>query len=377
MLQQKIFIASPGDVCDERGLTRSVIDRIRSERAFRDKISLDIVAWDQPGAGVAMQASMTPQAAIAKGLAKPSECDIVIVILWSRIGTMLPSEYTKPDGSRYLSGTEWEFVDANEASRQDGIPEVWLYRRSPPLAFRPDDPEKKQKNEQWEKLETFFAGLNNEDGSIRGGINDYETPDQFQRLLEQHLRDHLTQLLEQKVMPASESESPLQDESPQELWQGSPYPGLEAFKSTESKIYFGRGRETDQLLAQMMDSSQRFVVVIGASGSGKSSLVAAGMLPRLQAGARPGSDQWCYLRFSPTERGNNPFLAFAHQLKPHLLGSGLRAADLAQTLYADREGLQGILVEQLAGWPDSTKFCEFHGQSAFDEGPVVAEREDK
>lgn len=140
MLHQKIFIASPGDVCDERGLARGVIERIRSERAFRGRVDLECVAWDQPGAGVAMEALMTPQEAIARGLPKPSECDIVVVILWSRIGTRLPPEYTKADGSRYVSGTEWEFLDALDAARRAGTPVVWHTAAAPHPPFGPTIP---------------------------------------------------------------------------------------------------------------------------------------------------------------------------------------------------------------------------------------------
>ena len=84
-------------------LARSVIEQIRSERAFRGRVNLEYIAWDQPGVEVAMEASLTPQEAIKRGLPKPSECDLVVVILWSRIGTPLPPDYTKPDGSAFLS----------------------------------------------------------------------------------------------------------------------------------------------------------------------------------------------------------------------------------------------------------------------------------
>jgi hypothetical protein len=102
----RIFLASPGDVRDERELARAVIDQIRLERSFRDRVNLEIIAWDQPGVEVAMEAGLTPQEAIKRGLPQPSECDLVVVILWSRMGTVLPAEYTKSDGSTYLSGTE-------------------------------------------------------------------------------------------------------------------------------------------------------------------------------------------------------------------------------------------------------------------------------
>lgn len=96
-----IFLSSPGDVSRERQLAQEVIDRIQSERAYRDRLKLEVVAWDKPGAGTAMPAQMEPQEAIDRELKKPSECDIVIVIFWARMGTLLSDKYLKPDGSRY------------------------------------------------------------------------------------------------------------------------------------------------------------------------------------------------------------------------------------------------------------------------------------
>ena len=110
------------------------------------------------------------------------------------------------------------------------------------------------------------------------------------------------------------------------LVRGSPFPGLRSFTPRDAAIFFGRGRETDALLARVAQS--RFVGVPGASGSGKSSLVGAGLVPRLAAGALPGSDrwllpgfdpeskQWTGLRFTPGEGGPDPFLSVAARLAP-------------------------------------------------------------
>jgi hypothetical protein len=79
-LHLRVFLSSPGDVTDERALAREVIERLESERAHRDRLRLEIVAWDKPGAGTAMPAHLEPQAALDQGLRKPSACDIVVVI---------------------------------------------------------------------------------------------------------------------------------------------------------------------------------------------------------------------------------------------------------------------------------------------------------
>ena len=306
----RIFLGSPGDVQDERELARAVIEQVRTERAFRGRVNLECIAWDQPGAEVAMEAGLTPQESIKRGLPKPSECDLVIVILWSRMGTPLPADYTKPDGTAYLSGTEWEYQDAITAVKPSGQPSVWVYRRNqvPNIAF--NDPDFEEKRHQWDNVEAFFQGFVGEDGSLTGGVNSYQTPDEFRRQFEGHLRDRLTAVKEE--LPGSEQNAaPPQEREVEDrvLWTDAPYPGLEAFKPKQAPIFFGRGPEVDQLLEVLRDPAMRFVAVVGASGSGKSSLVAAGLIPRLRAGALPGSSQWVDITFRPGERGDDPFRA--------------------------------------------------------------------
>ena len=76
LLHLHLFLSSPGDVTDERAPAREVIERLQSERAHRDRLRLEIVAWDKPGAGTAMPAHLEPQAALDKGLLKPSACEM-------------------------------------------------------------------------------------------------------------------------------------------------------------------------------------------------------------------------------------------------------------------------------------------------------------
>src|SRR5215472_15344833 len=80
-----------------------------------------------------------------------------------------------------------------------------------------------------------------------------------------------------------------------------PYPGLRSFREDESDIFFGREKQTDQLLARL--ARHRFLAVTGPSGCGKSSLVKAGMIPALKAGfmAEVGS-RWRICEMRPGER---------------------------------------------------------------------------
>lgn len=94
-----------------------------------------------------------------------------------------------------------------------------------------------------------------------------------------------------------------------------PYVGLEAFEERDARHFFGREERVDALLQRLREA--RLVVVTGASGSGKSSLVLAGLLPALRAGALEGSAGWLYL--PPLVPGAAPLEHLAQALAGALL----------------------------------------------------------
>lgn len=99
----------------------------------------------------------------------------------------------------------------------------------------------------------------------------------------------------------------------------APYPGLRPFEPHESEIFFGREGHTERLLEILQ--RERFLAVIGPSGSGKSSLVRAGLLPGLAAGALGTGSNW---RTAILRPGDRPMLALAQALLgPHALGREL------------------------------------------------------
>ncbi|MDD1620428.1 MAG: SIR2 family protein [Methylococcaceae bacterium] len=143
-----------------------------------------------------MSATLTPQEAVNCGLAKPSECDVVIVILWSRMGTPLPDTYLKVDGSRYLSGTEYEY---EEAITSKSPPHTLVYWRKTKLELDPDNPDADEKLQQRRRVNEFFARFRNPDGSLKGGYAEYETPQTFRDRLRLDLRAFIEQLLAQQT----------------------------------------------------------------------------------------------------------------------------------------------------------------------------------
>jgi hypothetical protein len=104
-------------------------------------------------------------------------------------------------------------------------------------------------------------------------------------------------------------ETPLQKAVPETL-SANPYPGLLYFNHENSHLFFGREGQCDALIGKM--ASSRFVAVVGTSGSGKSSLVRAGLLPSLWGGyLRQAGSDWLVTDFRP---GSQPIKRLATAL---------------------------------------------------------------
>jgi hypothetical protein len=354
----RVFLSSPGDVASERQLMRKVVEELIAEPFLRDRVMLTIVSWDDPAAPVPLLADQTPQESINRGRPKPSECDIVVVILWSRLGTPLPDTYRKQDGTLYNSGTEWEFEAAMSAARR---PEILVYRRTeePKIGMR--DPNVAAKLRQYSLVEQFFERFRGADGTLRGGFAEYNSPSDFANRCKTDLRERVAATLK-RVPP-----SPKADASEQVVvvqpWTGSPYPGLRSLTFDEAAIFFGRGREVDDLISRLGDPGRRFLAVVGPSGCGKSSLVRAGLLPRLAGGAIEGSQHWPVLVFTPGATGDNPFLALAVELSRALPPAHAQPpAALAKTLAEAPQSLMEHVAALLAGLPTGTALVLFVDQ---------------
>jgi WD40 repeat protein/serine/threonine protein kinase/class 3 adenylate cyclase len=84
----------------------------------------------------------------------------------------------------------------------------------------------------------------------------------------------------------------------------NPYKGLRPFAEADAGDFFGRDALIRRLVGRMAEdeTSARFLAVVGPSGSGKSSVVRAGLLPALRAGAVEGSERWFYAEMLPGPR---------------------------------------------------------------------------
>ena len=86
----------------------------------------------------------------------------------------------------------------------------------------------------------------------------------------------------------------------------NPYKGLRAFDESDVADFHGRTQLVDELLDHLRQPDTRLLAVVGPSGSGKSSIVRAGLVPALRAGRLPGSSRWFFTSMVP---GTRPFEA--------------------------------------------------------------------
>jgi len=117
-----------------------------------------------------------------------------------------------------------------------------------------------------------------------------------------------------------------------------PYPGLKAYEPEDARFFFGRKAITDELLERLRPSpitkdEYRFLAIIGASGSGKSSLARAGLIPALKRGALDGSEDWPVVICRP---GDNPLESLALALAGEHIDAG-KPLDIGETITRFRD----------------------------------------
>jgi WD40 repeat protein len=134
-------------------------------------------------------------------------------------------------------------------------------------------------------------------------------------------------------------------------WDGSrpPYPGLLAFQEDDAAVFFGRDQEVGQALDQLNQMHRyggaSLLLLLGGSGSGKSSLMRAGMVPRL----RRAPEQW--LVVGPVRPGDDPAAnlaaALAHAAGDSARGGGWREIREALAVGGERRDPGEALVERV------------------------------
>jgi hypothetical protein len=343
MQTYRIFVSSPGDVQFERQRVDRVVARLNGELAGAAR--LVSVRWETEF----YRAHDTFQTQIPLS----TDCNIVVAIFRARLGTELPPGFEPmPDGTPYPSGTAYELLTAI-AKRQHGaeLPDVFVFRYpDPPLVQLDDEQKEDETRRQWGRLKSFFARwFLSADGHFKAAFQTFASTDDFETQLDRLLRDWL----QQKLAKGGAVTWPI-------ATRGSPFPGLQSFGPKHAPVFFGRPRDTARAVEAWSEAARRgapFLIVVGASGSGKSSLARAGLLPRLTTpGVIDAVDIWRVATLRPSESPAGPLAALAHALMQG-------AADMPK----DEEGRLPALPEIAGGdyrTPEELAALLAHGDAA-------------
>lgn len=319
----KVFVSSPGDVGMERVIVGRVLDRLQGE--FLARLKIEPVFWENEA--VRATADYQSQFPLA------STCDIVVCVLWSRLGTRLPDNFgRKPDGSPWQSGTEFEFEDALQSYRERKLPDLLVFRKTEEATVGLSDDQKLQERREQKRaldqfLENWFGGPGT---GFKAGFTTFSNAAEF----EEKILTHLRKLLEEKLPPGAA-------DAPRPWWHaGSPFRGLEPFEAEHAPVFFGRTRAISAVRDRLVQQAARgaaFLLLVGASGTGKSSLLGAGVVPVLtHPGVVENVDLW-RVAFVKPGAARQPCEALAAALEPpdalpELLGLGYDRPQLTRLM---------------------------------------------
>ncbi len=118
-----------------------------------------------------------------------------------------------------------------------------------------------------------------------------------------------------------------------------PYPGMSPFEEKDEHLFFGRNVLIEESLKKLR--LNRLLTVIGSSGSGKSSLVFAGLIPKLKQSGLFGTGQWCVRSFRP---GTSPLANLQAKLGGDVTALEVRIVQLLSTQPDTRRSL--LVVDQ-------------------------------
>lgn len=324
----RIFVSSPGDVDDERRRVDLVAERLNAE--FTGRVRLKTVRWET--------SYYSAHETFQKQIPEAVDCDVVVAIFRSRLGTELPASFTRlPSGEAYPSGTAYEVLTAIDARKGGGqLPDIYVFRYPDAPSVVLDARDRAETEAQWNKLTSFFERwFRTKGGEFIAAFQEYRSVDRFAEQVE----DCLRQWLFHRGFVA-----------PAQLWdrglQGSPFPGLSAYGAHRAPVFFGRDLAVAQAitrfrrLSEPQEAGERpFLLIIGASGAGKSSFLQAGLIPTLtKPGTVPDVDLW---RTAVVMPDADPFATLAAALlADQALGPELRAGAF---------GAPDLLAAQLAG----------------------------
>lgn len=246
------------------------------------------------------------------------EFDLILTVVWNSFGE---------------NGGLEKLTEASEAASTNRSRSLrlrrWFFRRQDQENVGDSDESRWDRIQNDKKrLDRFFRRLR-DDASVM--LEEY-SEEVFPQLFGSHIWRFVGAIIDEAIIagPHTSAES--------RTAFVNPYLGLDAYTKDDAERFFGRDAEASQLCSRFVGRS--FLAVIGASGSGKSSLVRAGLLPLLKWGAITNSDKWKMIDFSVRRDTRSPIRGLAGALYDFLgncsKNSYPTASDLEEHLRSDQ-----------------------------------------
>ena len=231
----KIFLSSPGDVAEERALAEFVFRRIADE--VSDAVHLTFLIWEHE--------PLFGHTGFQQQIERPSQSDLVVCILWSRLGSRLPSDFAPAKGEPAPTGTEFEIKDALASYAERGKPNLLIYRKVPGPQIGLGSANFAERSDQYRRLDEFCRRtFYNEEGVAVVAHHKFTDSHNFERRLAAHVRRWLDREMH---VPHSEKFRP--------FWRGeSPFRGLQSFEAEHHAVYFGRAEAMSDLMRRIRET---------------------------------------------------------------------------------------------------------------------------
>ncbi len=289
----------------------------------------------------------TDQRPVDKCLKDVEASDIYVGLFAFRYGYVPPSEHNNPNG---LSITEVEYRRGESINKPCLIFLVNDATRWPPVfidAYTMEDKGQRVKALREHLLTEKYVGL-------------YSEPHELSALVLAALSKHLNEHKQPRSGKAKGSGG-----ATVTTWDieknDSPYPGLMHFTGKYAPVFFGRDMEVREVLDRMRTPEGRFLLISGASGSGKSSLVDAGVLPKIGKSGIVGDKTYTCVRMVPS-KGHHPFDALLRPLHQPAERAGMDAYQLVEQLAREPGNLSLRLREIVANGLDTDGLVLFLDQ---------------
>lgn len=303
----RLFVSSPGDTVDERRRVVRVVERLNA--AYSGLIAIEPILWEERF--YSAHEGFQPQ------IAKSVDCDIVVAILRGRLGTPLPPDFASKippqerlaDDASYASGTAYEILTAIDARRNGKRnPDIFVFRYPNAPSVPLDAADRAEIEAQWQGLKAFAErAFVDPQGHFKGAYQSFVSIDDFETKVEGALR----QWVSDNVLDGRAVVWPI-------ATKGSPFRGLEPFGAKHAEVFFGRNDARSRAIEMMKNAAEvgyPFLLVVGPSGSGKSSFARAGIVPWLvKPGAVTGVDAWRVAIMRPADNPHDVIAGLARHL---------------------------------------------------------------